>query len=48
MEFNETYTEYIYNYGEVMYVKIIGVSSVIAELLPFDFLNFNVFFCPQQ
>ena len=37
----------IYNHSEVMHVKFIRVSSVIAELLPFDCLNFNYFFHPQ-
>ena len=37
----------IYNHSEVMHVKFIRVSSVIAEFLPFDCLNFNDFFRPQ-
>ena len=34
------------DHGEVLLVNIF-VSPVIAELLPFDCLNFNDFFRPQ-
>ena len=33
----------IYDHGEVMQVKFYWLSSVIAELLPFECLNFNDF-----
>ena len=32
-----------YGHNEIMHVKFIEVSSVIAELLPFGRLNFNDF-----
>ena len=37
----------IYYFDDVMRVKFLGVSSVIAELLPFDCQKFNDFFRPH-
>ena len=37
-----------YDHSEVMHMKLIGLSSGIVEVIPFDHcLNFNDFFCPQ-
>ena len=47
MEFHETYTENIFDYGEVMHLKFIVVLSVIEELLPFDCHDFSDCFRPQ-
>ena len=37
----------IYYQGGVMHMKFFWGVNSIAELLPFDWLNFNDFFCPQ-
>ena len=37
----------INGHDKVMHVKFYLGASVIAELLPFDCLNINVFFYPQ-
>ena len=46
MGFHETYTEYM-AIVRLCARSFNGLSSVIAELLPFDCLNFNDFFRPQ-